>query len=348
MFFNIINNMENLETVTGELVPVVVGSAQVAHAQPVIRDIIRRAWLDGQRSEHTRNAYSSDIGQFFAWCDAEDIDVLTALRPHIDRYRRWLNGHDHETRYPSKRKYTASSQARKLTAVSSFYDYAAGETNAVAANPVERVKRPKVSDKSQTNGLNVDQSRKLVAAAIQHGPMAEALTRLLITTGLRVSEVCLADTGDLAWDGGDRVITVTRKGGDREKVLVGPRAADAIDRYLAGRRGPLFEVKGKRINRQQVNYLLRKLTAEAGVPVQISPHSLRHTAATAALNKGLTLRDVQDMLGHKDPRTTNRYDRARQDLQRSPTRDLDDLFDAPSHEARTVYDIAAGHDQVGR
>jgi integrase/recombinase XerD len=77
---------------------------------------------------------------------------------------------------------------------------------------------------------------------------------------------------------------------------------------------------GKRIDRQAVFRLVRRLAKEAGLPEadRLSPHSLRHAFATTARAEGVPLEDVQDAMGHADPRTTRRYDRDRHNLDRDP------------------------------
>jgi integrase/recombinase XerD len=93
--------------------------------------------------------------------------------------------------------------------------------------------------------------------------------------------------------------------------------------------GPLFTTgRGNRLTQAGVFALVRRLARAAGLPAaeQISPHSLRHSAATAALDDGTALRDVQDFLGHADPRTTRRYDRDRGSLDRSPAHRLAVLY----------------------
>ena len=77
---------------------------------------------------------------------------------------------------------------------------------------------------------------------------------------------------------------------------------------------------GARIDRHGVFRLIRRLAREAGIPAadRLSPHSLRHAFATAARDEGIPLEDVQDAMGHADPRTTRRYDRDRHNLDRDP------------------------------
>jgi integrase len=154
--------------------------------------------------------------------------------------------------------------------------------------------------------------------------MEYALVALMLSTGLRVSEVCHADTADLGRERGHRTLTVKRKGGRRQRIPLPEDAAAALEDYLAGRTGPLFLVAGVRITRHQVAYRLRKLATAAGIDpdLPISPHSLRHTATTQALDADESLRRVQVLMGHRDPRTTTRYDRARDNVDRSPVHAL--------------------------
>jgi hypothetical protein len=93
--------------------------------------------------------------------------------------------------------------------------------------------------------------------------------------------------------------------------------------YLAiGERveGPIFvAASGKRMNRHQAARVVRRLARHAGIDKTISPHSLRHSSITTALDAGVPLRDVQEAASHADPRTTMRYDRARRSLDRHAT-----------------------------
>ena len=84
--------------------------------------------------------------------------------------------------------------------------------------------------------------------------------------------------------------------------------------------GPIFlSVHGHRLDRHAASRTVRWLARRAGIAKRIGPHSLRHTFITAALDAGVPLRDVQEAASHADPRTTMRYDRARQSLDRHAT-----------------------------
>jgi site-specific recombinase XerD len=100
-----------------------------------------------------------------------------------------------------------------------------------------------------------------------------------------------------------------------------PRTSRAIDLYLGERTtGPLFlSANGRRLDRCAADRMVKRLARRAGITKRISPHSLRHSFITAALDAGVSLRDVQEAASHADPRTTMRYDRARQSLDRHAT-----------------------------
>lgn len=278
------------------------------------------AWQLAQSSPHTLRAYTLNLASFCSWLDRLGLDLLTVRRVHVDGYRHTLTG-------------APSTVARTLAALSSFYRYALGE-ELVDRNPVATIVRPAVdADHSSTQGLSRDQARALLEAARRDGRRSHALVSLLMFTGLRISEALQARTSDYAHDSGHRVLTVRRKGGKSAKVAVPAPAVMALNLYL-GTTGtdvvlghsasrPLFTTAtGKPLHRTSAFRIVQRLAREAGIDGQISPHSLRHAFATIALETGVSLHDLQDSMGHADPRTTRRYDRARNNLQKSAGYDV--------------------------
>lgn len=282
---------------------------------------IADAWLLSLSSENTRKAYARDLRNLFAFFDAQSFDALKAERHHIDAWRTTLSGEP-------------STVARRLAAVSSFYAYAANDAGVIPTNPVQRVSRPKVdADHSATQGLTKDQARSLLDEARQDGARSYALASLLLLTGIRLSEALSAHLSDLQHDSGHRVLIVTRKGGKRAKIVLPAQVVDAFSQYLgttvaegrevttvdAASADPfLFTTStGKRWMPSEAFRTVQRLARKAGIAGHVSPHSLRHTHATLALDAGVTLADLQDSMGHADPRTTRRYDRARGRLEKS-------------------------------
>jgi integrase/recombinase XerD len=292
------------------------------------------AWLATKRSPHTRAAYLRDLAQWADWLAGHGVPLLEADETAAAIWARHLE----------IAGVKASTAARKLTAVSSFYGWCA-RRGYVSTNPVADLDRPVVDyDTSATPGLTRDQAIALLEAADDDaGPQAArtaALVATLLYTGARVSELLGADIEDLGTDRGHRVLRVRRKGGKIQTLALPAPAAARIDAYLASRddvtklpaipggaaapqRRVLFATgTGARMYRAEVRALLRRLGRAADLPDELtgslSPHSMRHAFATLNLDAGASLRDLQDALGHASPRTTRRYDRSRGNLDRSP------------------------------
>lgn len=305
-------------------------------------DRLAAAWLAESGSPQTRRAYARELRRFLAWCAGAGVDPLAAGRGDVAGFARAL---EHLIRPGRPAGLAPASRARALAAVSSFYAYAA-DTGAIRHNPAARVRRPRLDrDRSATVALTAAEARELLAsaAADRHAPphRSHALISLLLATGLRVGEAIRADVADLAFDRGHRILRVVRKGGRPGVVPLPPATLGVLDRYLAARpdlagwRGPDGRVEtarvpagvplfvtapGGRLAQSETWRLVRRLARDAGLPAaaDLSPHSLRATCATIARRSGAELADLQDLLGHADPRTTRRYDKARDNLDRSP------------------------------
>jgi len=267
------------------------------------------AFLAGYHG-HTRAAYRRDLEGWWCWCAAHDLAVLEVARVHVELYARELEAAGR----------ARSTVARRLAALAGFYRDAVDE-GALARSPVAHVRRPRVDDDSPTLGLDRGELVALLPEAERAGPRDHALACLLALNGLRVSEACATDAGDLGAERGHWVLAVVRKGGRRALVPLAPRTVAAIQAHLAGRSdGPLLLANdGGRLNRHQAARVVRRLARRAGITKRVGPHALRRGFVTAALDAGVPLRDVQDAAGHRDPRTTRCYDSGRQSLDRHAT-----------------------------
>ncbi|MFJ6197962.1 tyrosine-type recombinase/integrase [Micromonospora sp. NPDC092111] len=292
------------------------------------------AWLRNRRlSEHTRDAYRRDIAGWLAWCAARELDPLRANFLDVNTYARQLEA---TPAARSGRPLTPATVARKLSALSSWYEFLV-KLRAVDANPVAGADRPRIDrDHSATVGLTPEEVDALLAAAdADTGPTAarnRAAVALLADLGLRVGELVSLDLADLGAERGHRSVRFVGKGGKPRRRALTPGTAYAVDAYLAARAategvtvdeltGPLLATAtGGRLDRHSVFRLVRRLAATAGIAAaaKLSPHSLRHAFATTARAEGVPLEDVQDAMGHADPRTTRRYDRDRHNLDRDP------------------------------
>ncbi|SNY45251.1 tyrosine-type recombinase/integrase [Paractinoplanes atraurantiacus] len=305
------------------------------------------AWLLEAESVHTEKAHDRDLDVFLQWCGQERLDPLTARPTDLAQFRVWR-----EHAAVDGKPAAAATVARALASISSWYAHLVANTDGgVVRNPAAAVKRPPVNrNTSTTAGLTLDEVDALLAAAdqqvIDRAPAAErsltgrinhlaalrdrALLRLLADLGLRISEALDRDLGDLSNNAGHRTVRFVGKGGVRRERPLTPHALQALDEYLAVRAdvadltGPLFATTGVsgngRLAEPNVFITIRRLAKKAGIPAanRLSPHSLRHAFATGAREAGVPLEDVQDAMGHADPRTTRRYDRDRHNLDRDP------------------------------
>jgi integrase/recombinase XerD len=261
-------------------------------------------------SGHTRLAYRQDLGQFVAWCHQQGLAVLAARRAHIELFARWLE----------QRGMARATIARRLSTVSSLFRYCV-EEELIAHSPATHLRRPRLRHESTMSGLDRSELGAFLVQAGLSGAWDQALACLLALNGLRVSEALGADIGDLGLERGHHTLKVSRKGGKTVIVPLAPRTARTVYQAVGERsEGPIFiGHNGDRMNRYQAARVVRRLARHAGIDKTISPHSLRHSFITAALDAGVPLRDVQEAASHADPRTTMRYDRARQSLDRHAT-----------------------------
>ncbi len=268
-------------------------------------------------SENTRAAYMSDLRDFFDWAAGRGLDPITTSRGAVEAYMRNLS---------ASHLATATSK-RRVATLSGFFDYAVDE-GLIERSPVVRVRRPTVDDSTTILGLNQDEARRLLTTARRSGRRDHALVTLLLLNGLRISEALRANVHDLGEQRGHHTLRIVGKGDKPALVPLAPLAWDSLSTYLEERSdGPLFTTKsGRRLDRTAAAKTVASLAKRAGITKRVSPHSLRHTAVTLALDAGVSLRDVQDFARHADPRTTRRYDHARNNLDRHASYELSRLL----------------------
>ena len=258
----------------------------------------------------TRISYTTDLRQFVTWCTDIGVRLLDVKRAHLETFARHMEA-DGRMR---------STVARRLSTLASFYRYCHTE-GVLERNPAANVRRPKVDYESRTLGLDRNELGALLVQAGLGTPRDHALITLLAMNGLRINEALGADISDLDHDRGHRTLKIVRKGGKHVTIPLAPRTGRALDLYIGERAsGPLFVgLNGERMDRYASDRTVKRLARRAGITKRISPHSLRHSFITAALDAGVPLRDVQEAASHADPRTTMRYDRARHSPDRHAT-----------------------------
>jgi site-specific recombinase XerD len=266
------------------------------------------ARFKGSSREHTE----SDLRCYLTWCADRGLDPLSAKRPHLELYIRWMQ---------EVRRFKPSTVSRRFSVTAGFYRTCVLD-GILEHSPAEHVRRPSVPAESPTLGFTHLQFEALLTAARQSPNSCDfALVAMLGLLGLRIFEATSADIADLGEEHGHRVLRVCGKGTKIVLVPLPPAVGRAIDRAVGTRtRGPvLLNRRGARMDRHAATRRLRRLAETAGIKVtRAHPHMLRHTFVTTSFDAGVDLRDVQIAARHADPRTTMRYDRARQNLDRHP------------------------------
>jgi integrase/recombinase XerD len=253
-----------------------------------------------------------DLRCYLGWCADRQLPPLQAQRAHVELFLRWMQ---------EVRRLAPATVVRRLSVVGGFYRTCVID-GVLEHSPAEYVRRPNGPAQSPTLGLgHLQFEARLAAARSSTNPNDFALVCLLGLLGLRVFEATGTNLNDLGEEHGHRVLRVRGKGDKVVLVPLPPAVARAVERAAADRTaGPLLlNRNGDRMDRQAATRRLRKLARVARLQAaRLHPHMLRHTYVTTMLDAGVDLRDVQIAARHADPRTTMRYDRARNNLDRHP------------------------------
>lgn len=206
----------------------------------------------------------------------------------------------------------ASSRARKIATIRSFYKYLTIKTKQLDVNPVEGLDTPKTT-KTLPRYLTLEESRRLLDAV--DGVNRErdyCIICLFLNCGLRISEIVGLNVGDVREDS----LRVLGKGSKERIVYLNEACQAAVEAYkpvraqMVGSTEKAFFVSNRRqrMGRESVHAMVKKTILKAGLdPSKYSSHKLRHTAATLMIQNGVDVRTVQEVLGHEHLNTTQIY-----------------------------------------
>ena len=260
--------------------------------------------LEKHLSANTVESYMRDLEQFAHFIlHRYDVEPRKVEQTMVERFMDWL--------YESKR--SKSSQARALSGVKSFFNYLLLEEK-IDRSPAEFISAPKpgrtLPDILTTE--EIDRIINIIDNSTPKGLRDQAILEMLYSCGLRVSEVCDLQIGDLFF--GEGYIRVTGKGDKQRMVPVNSIARDRVQLYLEtrnqhkGSKDTLFlNNRGTKLTRVMIFTIIRQAAARAGINKKISPHTLRHSFATHLLEGGADIRQVQELLGHENILTTEIY-----------------------------------------
>ena len=207
---------------------------------------------------------------------------------------------------------SATTRARKIATIRSFYKYLTLKTKQLEVNPVADLDSPKTT-KTLPRYLTLDESKRLLEAVDGVNKERDyCILCLFLNCGLRISELVGLNMGDVQPD----CLRVLGKGSKERMVYLNDAARAAIDAYLPVRRtmaaqgcDALFvSNRRKRMSTDSVHAMVKKTLLKAGLdPDKSSSHKLRHTAATLMIQHGVDVRTVQEVLGHEHLNTTEIY-----------------------------------------
>jgi integrase/recombinase XerD len=291
-------------------------------------------FVEKSLSEETKSAYHRVITEFFAFVGNLHPTLITVH--HIIDWRDSL----------IRKKRKPATVAFKLSVVRSFFDYLkAGGILQLNPASTKLVPPPQLPEDSSGRALTPKEVYALLAGPNREttdGARDYAMMLLMLRTSIRVSEVCSFRASSIKWSHGRSIIKFKVKGG-RERTLPLPKEVkEAIDSYLRlddkrrklcssdGEEAYLFQphsnyrtlIFNKPLSRVMVWKIVTRWGEYGGIG-KVSPHDLRRTAITKALDQGLSYRQVQMMSGHKDPKTVMKYDLGKQNLDLNAVNFLD-------------------------
>lgn len=260
--------------------------------------------LERGLSPNTIESYIRDVG-FFGSYVVEQFDTppYEVEQHHIESYLSELYDIGMQ----------GSSSARTLSSIKSFFEYLIVEGE-IDRSPAELVTTPQ-STRHLPDVLTLDDIDRIIEVidpSSTKGLRDRAIIEILYSCGLRVSEVTTLRLSDLFFDEG--YIRVVGKGDKQRLVPLSRVARERIERYLEVRGGDGSSVdtlflnnRGRGLTRVMVFTFVRRYAALAAITATISPHTFRHSFATHLLEGGASIRQVQEMLGHKSITTTEIY-----------------------------------------
>ncbi|MDE3839473.1 site-specific tyrosine recombinase XerD [Bacillus methanolicus] len=274
-----------------------------------LKDFMHFLIVEKGLAKNTIVSYERDLKSYLKYL--KNIETITDLnhvqRTHIVHFLKYLKDQGKSSK----------TLARHVASVRAFHQFLLRE-KAADHDPTVHIESPQL-ERKLPKVLSLEEVETLLNAPRldnHYGLRDKAMLELLYATGIRVSELIGLNVGDIHLTMG--FVRCIGKGNKERIIPLGRTAANAIESYLNNGRRKFMTKKsteealflnhhGKRLTRQGFWKILKRLTNEAGIEKELTPHTLRHSFATHLLENGADLRAVQEMLGHADISTTQIY-----------------------------------------
>lgn len=266
-------------------------------------------------SRHTVQAYATDLRQLCDYLQEHDREFV---------HKGWSGVTDKDLRgfhgYLVEQGYAEASIARKLASVRTLFQYLLLE-GVIPRDPSRGLEGPRVKQPLPKAISPEEVDRLLEAPTRVEGPIGlrdQAILELLYATGMRVGELASLGVDDVDLE--RNVVRCRGKGNKEREVPIHEIAAQKLLAYLQDARPKLLNgrkptqalflnFRGTPLTRQGIWLIIKKYAKMAGIQARVTPHVLRHSVATHLLRQGANLREVQELLGHTNLTTTQRYTR---------------------------------------
>lgn len=279
-------------------------AAPVSTRQANTDDRLIELWLHG-RSPRTQRAYRADAERLFSFLDG--VPLRAATLGDLQAFADWLA------------HLAPASQGRALASVKSLYKFA-HTLGYITLNPAVALRLPKLKTKLAERILSYEQVITMIA--LESSPRNRVLLRLLYASGARVSELvalCWRDAQERGQSEGQ--VTLFGKGDKTRAVLLSKETWAELQTLRpdpADPAAPIFtsresDADGRALDQSQVNRIVKAAAVRAGLPSSVSPHWLRHSHASHAIDRNAPISLVQATLGHASIATTGKYLHARPD-----------------------------------
>lgn len=262
--------------------------------------------LEKGYSEHTIDAYMRDIEKLSSFLEAEKIDVLDVRLEDLERF----------TACMSELGIGARSLSRVLSGIRHFYRFLIldGYLDTDPTELLESPKQPKHLPEVLSTA-EVDIILNSIDLTKWEGQRNKAIIEVLFSCGLRVSELTSLKISNLYFQ--EQYVRIMGKGSKERLVPISPRAIEELNYWFLDRSQMKIKEgeddyvflnrRGSHLTRTMILIMLKRYACAAGIKKTISPHTLRHSFATALLEGGADLRSIQAMLGHESIVTTELY-----------------------------------------
>ena len=272
----------------------------------LIKHYLRYLKLERGYSPNTIEAYKHDLEWLLGYLEQEGVDPLSVKLEDLEHFAAMLSDHG----------ISAKSQARILSGVRSFYRYLVLD-GYLDVDPTELLESPHLPQHlpEYLSTEEVDALENSIDLTSNEGHRNRAIIEVFFSCGLRVSELTNLKLSDLFLPQG--FIRVNGKGGKQRLVPISERAIHELELWFDDRRQMKIKPgeedyvflnrRGHHLTRTMILIMVKRQAEAAGIKKTISPHTLRHSFATALLKGGADLRIIQELLGHADLGTTEIY-----------------------------------------